>query len=99
MKLLGRLVPLAEVTPLQREQMFVLMTRYYENVRRETFDADLAEKQWVIQLIDPATREMCGFSTQTILEATVQGQRVQALFSGDTIIAQEHWGDQALAHV
>jgi hypothetical protein len=99
MKLLGRLVPVAEVTQLQREQMFALMTRYYENVRRDAFDADLAEKLWVIQLIDPSTRELCGFSTQTILEATVQGRPLQALFSGDTIIAQEHWGDQALAHV
>ena len=68
MKLLGRLLPLAEVTPLERGQMFALMTRYYENVSRASFDADLAEKRWVIQLIDPATRLLCGFSTQTILE-------------------------------
>lgn len=99
MKLNGRLVPVAEVTAQERDAMFNLMDRHYENVHRGRFEADLAEKQWVIELREPATRELRGFSTQVLLEATVEGHPIKALFSGDTIVDRDHWGDSALAHV
>jgi hypothetical protein len=79
--------------------MFDLMDRHYENVRPEAFHADLAEKEWVILLCDRATEALCGFSTQMLLDVDVAGRPVKALFSGDTIIARDHWGDQALASV
>ncbi len=56
MKLAGRLMRVAEVTRSQRDAMFALMTRYYENVRRDVFEADLDEKQWVIQVLHPRGR-------------------------------------------
>jgi hypothetical protein len=99
MKLVGRLVRAAEVTPAERDVMFALMDRYYEGVRRDVFEADLAEKRWVIQLVHPDTGWLCGFSTQMLLEADAGGRPVAALFSGDTIIDREHWGDSALTHV
>ena len=99
MRLQGRLVPVPDVTPTQRDALFALMDRHYENVRRRAFDADLDEKQWVILLSDPATEEICGFSTQVVLEAEAEGRPVRALFSGDTIIDRARWGDPALAHV
>ena len=46
MKLVGQLVPVPQVTAPQREAMFALMRRHYENVSRPTFDADLDEKRW-----------------------------------------------------
>lgn len=98
MKLRGRLVSVGEVTREQRDAMFALMRQHYENVRRDTFDRDLREKRWVIQLLG-AAGELCGFSTQTLLEARVEGRPVTALYSGDTIIARQHWGDSALTHV
>jgi len=93
----GLLVPVPAVTPAQREEMFRLLERYYENVTREGFLADLAEKEWVIMLSSPQTGELCGFSTQMLMRAAVGGVAVKALFSGDTIVAREHWGDIALA--
>ena len=99
MKLNGLLVPEAEVSAGQREAMFALMTQHYANVARATFLADLAEKQWVIMLLEPGSGTLCGFSTQMLLEASVEGVPVTALFSGDTIIAPEYWGDVALTHV
>ena len=78
--------------------MFALMDCYYEGVDRAGFDADLAEKEWVIQVLDPQTQRLCGFSTQMLLRADVDGLPVWALFSGDTIIARDCWGDTALAH-
>ncbi len=79
--------------------MFELMERYYENVRRDVFEADLAEKQWVIQVLHPHSGELCGFSTQMLLDVAVGGRFITALFSGDTIIERAHWGDNALTHV
>ena len=66
--------------------MFDLMDRHYENVVRRTFESDLAEKRWVVELRSQANGELCGFSTQTLLDANVDGRPVKALFSGDTII-------------
>ena len=99
MRLIARLVDEADVTPLQRDEMFALMEDHYANVRRDLFEADLAEKRWVIRIGDPATGRLCGFSTQTVLDAEVGGLPVKALFSGDTIIHRDCWGDHALAHV
>jgi hypothetical protein len=99
MRLTAQLVDVADVTPPQREEMFVLMHAHYANVHRPVFEADLAEKRWVILVRDPASDELRGFSTQTLLDATVAGRPVKALFSGDTIIHRECWGDRALSHV
>jgi hypothetical protein len=94
----GLVVPVAEVPPSRVEEMFALMERYYDRVTRTSFLADLAEKQWVIMLLDPQTNVLHGFSTQVLLEVEVEGAPVKALFSGDTIVAQERWGETALAH-
>jgi hypothetical protein len=99
MKLKGLLVPTPAVTDAQRDAMFVLMDRHYENVTRTAFANDLSEKQWVILLLDPQTEEVCGFSTQVLLDASVAGRPIKALFSGDTIVDRDRWGDPALAHV
>jgi hypothetical protein len=99
MKLDGRLVPVSTLAQPEQIAMYELMNLYYENVRPDQFAADLQEKDWVIQLRDPESRELCGFSTQMIFQAAVAGRPVRALFSGDTIIARERWGDPALAHV
>ena len=99
MKLMGRLVPMAEVTPAERDRMFALMDRYYEDVRRDVFEADLAEKPWVIQVWHPRSGELLGFSTQMLLDAVADGRPVTALFSGDTVIDRGYWGDSALMHV
>lgn len=97
MRLAASLVEAANVTPSQRDEMFALMHDHYANVHRHLFEADLAEKRWVILVSDPATSRLRGFSTQTLLDAEVDGRPVKALFSGDTIIHRECWGDIALS--
>lgn len=76
-----------------------LMDRHYAGMSREAFDADLAEKPWVIEVRHPSSGELCGFSTQMLIEMTVARRPIRALFSGDTIIDRRYWGDQALTHV
>ncbi|MDZ4818931.1 MAG: hypothetical protein SGJ20_08170 [Planctomycetota bacterium] len=99
MKLTGRLTDVSDLSRSARDQMFALMERHYHNVSRAMFDADLAEKQWVIQIEDQETTELCGFSTQMMLDIRVGARPTKALFSGDTIIDRRYWGDQALTHV
>jgi hypothetical protein len=82
----GTILPIREVSPARRGEMFALMARYYENVRRSDFETDLAEKDWVIELTDPQSGRLCGFSTQMVFPAEVGGRTVFALFSGDTIV-------------
>jgi hypothetical protein len=74
------------------------MQRHYENVHADVFDRDLSEKRWVIVVDDAVTGELRGFSTQTVLESEIAGRPIRALFSGDTIIDRQHWGDPALSH-
>jgi hypothetical protein len=98
MRLAARVTSVADLTPPQRDAMFLLMERHYENVHRAVFEADLAEKKWVILVSDPLGDRLCGFSTQGVRDVHVAGRPVKALFSGDTIISREHWGDHALSH-
>jgi hypothetical protein len=99
MRLSARLTATADVSAVHRDTMFALMEQHFVNVQRDVFDADLVEKPWVILICEPARGELCGFSTQTLLDAEADGRPIKALFSGDTIIDRKHWGDQALAHV
>src|SRR5258708_11494703 len=99
MALVGKLIPVPRVTQIQRDAMFALMDRHYLNVSRDRFDADLDEKDWVILLCDRSTQEVGGFSTQMLLDADADGRPIRALFSGDTIVDRERWGDSALSHV
>jgi hypothetical protein len=99
MKLQGRVTEIGQLTLEHRRQMFALMQRHFANVRLTEFEADLAEKDCVIQVFDPTTDRLCGFSTQKVLDSACDGRPIKALFSGDTIVDRQHWGDRALTHV
>jgi len=99
MKLEGRLCDINDVTDSQRDQMFALMERNYLGMRRDVFENDLDEKQWVIQLVDAQAGDIYGFSTQMVFEAPLQGRTIKALFSGDTIIDPRFWGNNNLIQV
>lgn len=78
--------------------LFRLFTKTYENVTFERFAEDLREKEHVILLRDErdARAPVHGFSTQTVLREDVAGRTVRAIFSGDTLIDPEFWGEQEL---
>ena len=99
MKPTGQLVRTADITPSLRDKMFALMESYYEGIERVTFDADLDEKEWVIQILDEETNRLKGFSTQMLLEVEVSGRTVHALFSGDTIVDSDARGERSLFQV
>jgi hypothetical protein len=87
----------ADVPSRRRDEMYALMRLCYAGVRRQAFDADLSEKQWVIELAEAATGKLLGFSTQMLLPMDVAGRRVLTLFSGDTVVAPAGRSSPALA--
>jgi hypothetical protein len=95
-RLTGQVQRVGELGPAQLDRMYTLLTCYFTNITPAGFKSDLAEKEWVIVLIDTHTGQMRGFSTLMRLHTTVDGQPVTAFFSGDTIIQREYWGDTAL---
>jgi hypothetical protein len=83
----GRLARREAVTGAERDAMFALLDEYFLGVTREQFEADLAEKNWVI-VLEEAGR-VRGFSTLLVRDGVVH--------SGDTIVHREAWGSSALA--
>lgn len=92
----GVVVPASSLTREQAARLFVLYSAHYDAADPARFAADLAEKDFVILLREQGGGELRGFSTQKTLEARVEGRRVRALFSGDTLIEREWWGEQEL---
>lgn len=78
------------------DAMWALFERYYEDVRRDVFERDLSRKDLVITCRDSGDGSLQGFSTAQVLERTVQGRPIVALYSGDTVIERAYWGQSAL---
>jgi hypothetical protein len=91
----SEIVPVIRLTMSDRRKLYELLERHYEHVSWTQFEADLLEKDAVIVLRD-ASGLPCGFSTQKVMQIAVDGFPVRAIFSGDTIIDPNHWGEQEL---
>ena len=84
-----------DLTPDERAEMFVLIQSHFEGVREDVFHRDLDEKDWVLRIVRNAT--WVGFSTLQAYQATVRDQRINVIYSGDTVMAPEAWGSPVLA--
>jgi hypothetical protein len=74
--------------------MFGLYESYYDGTCLEVFREDLAGKSHVFEL--RADGRLRGFSTLAIIDFEFAGEPNTAIFSGDTIIEQQFWGEQEL---
>jgi len=99
MRLIGTVTTPEMLPAAKRDRMFSLMTAHFEGVSRAAFEHDLAEKQWVVVLRDKQTGELQGFSTLMVFDADVHGTPIRAVFSGDTIVHRDFWGEPELATV
>lgn len=91
-----RICSIKELSSNDKNRMFQIMTQYYECMVRETFDSDLSEKTDVILLLD-RNNEIQGFSTLLLQENSEKGRRYITIFSGDTVLDRQYWGNGALA--
>ena len=71
--------------------MFQMLSESYLGVTRDAFERDLAAKEHVI-LLRSCDNEIVGFSTQVRLRLALPDRTVVAVFSGDTIVSQQHRG-------
>lgn len=80
----------------ERAAMFDLHSRYYCNVRYDTFIRDMSEKDWIIIL---RSNDACiaGFSTVQVLSAPIDGRPHAFLFSGDTVVERAYWQSSTLS--
>lgn len=91
----SRVVSRPTLTDAQRQRMLALMLASYEGVDADRFFKDLDAKDHVIILEDPRGTLM-GFSTLLLMQRVLDGEIVDVVFSGDTVIDAAHWGSKAL---
>jgi hypothetical protein len=92
----GVTVPREALTESQRAQMLALMQLCYAGVSPERFAKDLETKQFVILLSVRRTGELAGFSTVRVAEERLGGRVTEVVYSGDTVIHPDHWGQKEL---
>jgi hypothetical protein len=95
-RLTASILPARQVSGETEGRMYALFERYYAATSPAAFHADLAAKCLVILLHDEQ-HVLRGFSTLAVDEFEYGGKRRRVVFSGDTIIHHEFWGEQALA--
>ena len=76
--------------------MFQLFSQYYSNIDFVQFQQDLHQKDHVFLLKDCKDNNIQGFSTLVGLEAEINGQHVRGMFSGDTVVHENYWGQGTL---
>jgi hypothetical protein len=94
--LVARTVPVASVDAATRQAAFTLFSAAYENALRDRFDRDLDEKQHVILLHDRDSGALRGFSTVLVREVASSRGPATLVFSGDTVIDRDYWGQKRL---
>jgi hypothetical protein len=89
-----RLVPRAELSPANKTKMFGLLTQHFDGVTPEQFARDLAEKN--LALLLEREDALVGFSTLQAYTTTFEGETINVIYSGDTIVTPGAWGTTAL---
>ena len=97
-RLKADIVAVNTLSDKQRRMMYALYNSYYEGCNEALFQHDLSNKQWSIILSDK-NDTIRGFTTLFVGEHVIAKQKIRSVFSGDTIIHHDFWGEQALPHV
>jgi hypothetical protein len=89
-----QLVPRTELTAPQKQEMFRLLGQHFEGISPQQFARDLAEKNLALLLYRGDL--LVGFTTQLAYTTIFDGQPVNVIYSGDTIVSPEAWGTMTL---
>lgn len=96
--LTGEVRRVESLSSKERDAMFSLMTLYFSDVSRTIFERDLSEKEWCILLLDARNR-IKGFSTMALVRTVVDERPISAVYSGDTIVDRQYWGESVLSRI
>lgn len=94
----GRVLTISDYSEEDICAMYKLMSEFYDNTDEDVFRRDLFDKDYCLSLRSE-TGELVGFTTQKLLRLDVGGKQINGIFSGDTIIHKEYWGDIELFKV
>jgi hypothetical protein len=94
-RLVATAVPRATLDAQTITEAFTLFEASYAGADRARFERDLAEKQLVILLRDTASQALKGFST-VLIQPAPNGHAGTVVFSGDTVIDRDYWGQKQL---
>ncbi|MEO8337223.1 MAG: hypothetical protein ABI664_19760 [bacterium] len=94
--LCARTIAVVSLDAHTRSAAYALFRATYENACRERFEHDLAEKQHIILLYDSVTDALKGFSTVLVRDIATPSGRATVVFSGDTVIDRDYWGQKQL---
>lgn len=89
------LVPVSSLPACTVAQMSALYLAHYQGSSQALFERDLRAKQEVIVLMHKGV--LVGFTSFLTYALPWQQRPIRVVYSGDTIVAPEHWGQQALA--
>ncbi|MCP4661053.1 MAG: hypothetical protein GY856_37095 [bacterium] len=92
----ARLLRVEGLAADERCRMVELLERYFEGIAPERFAADLQEKNRVLLLEDDVGR-LQGFSTFLFYRSVHDGEQLDVVYSGDTIVEPAAWGASLLA--
>ncbi len=93
--LTGTIWRVGDLSGETRDDMFKLYDQFYAGTSEDLFVDDLSDKTYAIVLRDEAGA-LQGFSSIKVWDENFRGDPVRVLYSGDTIVHKDHWGQQAL---
>ncbi len=79
-----------------KEQMWQLYVENYNDVTRQEFEKDLKKKNKLFIGCDKHTKEFAGFSAMEFYTEYVNGKKISVIYSGDTMIKKQYWGQKGL---
>ncbi len=95
-KLYSEILEIDRVDESLCRDFFSIYETYFENVSFPVFVDHIGHKDKVIVLRDKEEKLVRGFSTFKVLDQLIDGKKIYGIFSGDTIIHKDYWGEQEL---
>lgn len=94
----GFVKPICEFGKTEISDMYSLMSEFYDNTDESVFHRDFFDKDYCLVLYNEEDK-VVGFTTQKVMELDIDGRKIHGIFSGDTIIHKDYWGDIELFRV
>jgi len=91
----SRAIQIKELDEFVKNEMYALLSQNFDGVEWDVFISDLLNKNWVI-LIEDNSANLIGFSTIDCYSTIFQNEKIDVIFSGDTIMARGAWNTFSL---
>jgi hypothetical protein len=95
-KLTASFQKIKRISIVQLLEMHKVFVQYYHNADLQTFITDMGEKTGVFLIQEKHSNRIVGFSTWSECELNINGQPAIGIFSGDTVIEKQYWGNNEL---